>query len=88
MLTIVLFDVLLLIFLLMMSIPLPYCFGGALAFMAIFGGASMTSMMLWAFNQSIRLVLLASPLFILAGLLISESGIAKHLLNFIDVFVG
>jgi tripartite ATP-independent transporter DctM subunit len=72
----------------MLSVPLPFCFGGALGFMVIFGGASMTSMMLWAFNQSISLVLLASPLFILAGLLISESGIAKHLLNFIDVFVG
>ena len=88
MLTIVVFDVMLLIVLLMLSVPLPYCFGGALAFMVMFGGASMTSMMLWAFNQSISLVLLASPLFILAGLLISESGIAKHLLNFIDVFVG
>ncbi len=88
MLTIVAFDVLVLIALLMLSVPLPYCFGGALGFMVIFGGASMTSMMLWAFNQSISLVLLASPLFILAGLLISESGIAKHLLNFIDVFVG
>ncbi len=32
MLTIVLLDVILLVFLLMMSVPLPYCFGGALAF--------------------------------------------------------
>jgi len=88
MLTIVALDVVLLIFLLMMSIPLPYCFGGAMAFMVIVGGASMTSMMMWAFYQSISLVLLASPLFILAGSLIAGSGIAKHLLNFIDVFVG
>ncbi|MDA3948364.1 MAG: TRAP transporter large permease [Spirochaeta sp.] len=88
MLTLVGLDVVVLVLLLMLSVPLPYCFGGALAFMVIFGGASMTSMMLWAFNQSISLVLLASPLFILAGLLIAKSGIAKHLLNFIDVFVG
>lgn len=88
MLTIVGLNVLFLIGLLMLSVPLPFCFGGALAFMVVFGGASMTSMMMWAFNQSISLVLLASPLFILAGLIISESGIAKHLLNFVDVFVG
>lgn len=88
MLTLVALDVAVLVILLMLSVPLPYCFGGALAFMVLFGGASMTSMMLWAFNQSISLVLLASPLFILAGLLIAKSGIAKHLLNFIDVFVG
>lgn len=88
MLTIVAIDVILLVVLLILSVPLPYCFGGALAFMAIFGGASMKSMMLWGFNQSISLILLASPLFILAGTLIGGSGIAKHLLNFIDIFVG
>ncbi|MFH2113735.1 MAG: TRAP transporter large permease subunit, partial [Spirochaetota bacterium] len=88
MLTIVALDVILLVVLLIMSIPLPFCFGGALAFMAIFGGASMRSMMLWGFNQSISLILLASPLFILAGTLIGGSGVAKHLLNFVDIIVG
>lgn len=88
MLTIVALDVIFLVFLLIMSVPLPWCFGGALGFMAIFGGASMKSMMLWGFNQMIGLVLLGSPLFILAGMLIGSSGIAKHLLNFVDIFVG
>lgn len=88
MLTIVFLDVLLLVFLLMMSIPLPYCFGGALMFMAVFADVSMKSMMLWGFNQAISPVLLASPLFILAGLIMAQSGIARHLLNFADLFVG
>ncbi|MFA6505080.1 MAG: TRAP transporter large permease [Treponemataceae bacterium] len=88
MLTIVALDVIFLVFLLMMSVPLPWCFGGALGFMAVFGGASMKSMMLWGFNQTISLVLLGSPMFILAGVLIGSSGIAKHLLNFVDIFVG
>lgn len=88
MLTIVALDVILLVVLLMFSIPLPYCFGGALAFMAIFGGASMKSMMLWGFNQMISPVLVASPLFILAGMIMGSSGIAKHLLNFADIIVG
>lgn len=88
MLTIVLLDVILLVFLLMMSVPLPYCFGGALAFMAIFGGVSMKSMMLWGFNSMISPILLASPLFILAGTLMGGSGIAERLLNFADIFVG
>jgi len=88
MLTIVLIDVILLILLLMLSVPLPYCFGGALAFMAIFGDVSMKSMMLWGFNQMISPILLASPMFILAGTVIAKSGIAKHLLNFTDIFVG
>lgn len=88
MITIVILDVLFLVFLLMMSVPLPWCFAGSLGFMAVFGGASMKSMMLWGFNQIIGLVLLGSPMFILAGLLIARSGIAKHLLNFVDIFVG
>ena len=40
-------DVILLIVLLMLSVPLPYCFGGALMFMALAGNVSMKSMMLW-----------------------------------------
>jgi C4-dicarboxylate transporter DctM subunit len=88
MLTIVLLDVILLVVLLIMSVPLPYCFGGALLFMSIFGGVSMKSMMLWGFNQMINPVLLASPLFILAGSLMGGSGIAKRLLDFVDAFVG
>ncbi len=88
MLTIVSIDVILLVLLLMFSIPLPYCFGGALAFMAIAGGASMRSMMLWGFTQMISPILLASPLFILAGSIMANSGVAKHLLNFADIFVG
>jgi len=88
MLTIVLIDVILLVFLLMLSIPLPYCFGGALMFMAIFGDISMKSLMLWGFNQMISPILLASPLFILAGTLMGGTGIAKNLLDFADIFVG
>lgn len=88
MLDIVLIDVILLVVLLMLRVPLPYCFGGALMFMSFFGNISMKSMMLWGFSQMINPVLLATPLFILAGTLIGGSGIAKNLLDFVDVFVG
>lgn len=73
MLTVVFWDVILLIVLLMFSVPLPYCFGGALLFMSFFGDVSMKSMMLWAFDQMINPVLLASPMFILAGILMGEA---------------
>lgn len=88
MLMVVFWDVVLLIVLLMFSVPLPYCFGGALLFMSIFSDVSMKSMMLWAFDQMINPVLLASPMFILAGILMGGSGIAKKLLDFVDVFIG
>lgn len=73
---------------LMLSVPLPYCFGGALGFMAIFGDVSMKSMMLWALPQITSQVLLASPLFILSGALMGASGIAAQLLNFVEIFTG
>ncbi|WMJ78309.1 MULTISPECIES: TRAP transporter large permease [unclassified Sedimentibacter] len=87
-LTIVGLDVVLLVMLLMLSIPLPYCFAGALFFMSIFGNVSMKSMMLWAYSQSVGTVLLASPLFILAGTYMGGSGVAKKLLDLCDAFIG
>ncbi|MEA5058495.1 MAG: TRAP transporter large permease [Clostridia bacterium] len=87
-LTVVGVTILLLIVLLMLSIPLPYCFGGALAFMAVFGDVTMKSMMLWSFSQCTGTVLLASPMFILAGTYMGGSGIAKRLLDLADAFVG
>lgn len=88
MLTIVGICVILLILLLMLKIPLPYCFGGALLFMCAFAGVSMKSMMLWVFSQTISPVLLASPMFILAGSYMGGSGIATKLLDFVDSFIG
>jgi len=88
MMTVVGLSVILLVFLLMLSVPLPYCFGGALMFMSIFGGVAMKSMFLWGTNQLISSVLLASPLFILAGSYMGSSGIAKRLLDLADTFVG
>jgi tripartite ATP-independent transporter DctM subunit len=88
MMTVVLLAVILLVFLLMLSVPLPYCFGGALMFMSVFGGVAMKSMFLWGTNQMVSSVLLASPLFILAGSYMGSSGIAKRLLDLADTFVG
>ena len=86
--TTVILCVILLIVLLMLSIPLPVCFAGALLFMSAFGDVSMSTMMVWVFSQSTGSVLLASPLFIIAGTYMGGSGIASRLLDFADAFVG
>ena len=88
MLTVVVLDIILLVALLMMSLPLPACFAGAMMFMVAFGGVPMDSMLLWDFQQSTGSVLLASPLFILAGTYMGGSGVAKRLLDLADAFVG
>ena len=77
-----------LVLLLTLGVPLPFCFGGALMVMHFIGGTTMKGMMLTGFNQLSNPVLLCIPLFVFAGSLMSESGIAQSLLNFVNVFVG
>ncbi len=88
MMTIFVLDILLLVALLIVGTPLPYVFGGGIIFMMLFTDVSVRSLMLWGFNQMISPVLLASPFFMLAGSLISESGIAKRLMDFANLFIG
>jgi tripartite ATP-independent transporter DctM subunit len=74
--------------LLSLGVPIMLCFGGALCFMSIVGGVTMKGMMMWGLQQILSPTLLCIPLFIYAGSLMSDSGIAKYLLEFVDVFVG
>lgn len=77
-----------LIVLLTIGVPLPYCFGAALMVMTLIGEATMRGMMVWGFSQLTNPILLAIPLFVFAGTLMSVSGIAGSLLKFVNVFVG
>ncbi|KZM41039.1 C4-dicarboxylate ABC transporter permease [Marinomonas sp. SBI22] len=77
-----------LVILLTIGVPLPYCFGAGLIVMTVVGEASMRGMMLWGFSQLTNPVLLAIPLFVFAGTIMSISGIAASLLNFVNIFIG
>jgi tripartite ATP-independent transporter DctM subunit len=70
------------------GVPLPWCFGAALMVMYYLGDVTMKGMVLWGFQQLGNPVLLAIPLFVLAGAVMSESGIAAALLRFVNAFVG
>jgi C4-dicarboxylate transporter DctM subunit len=74
--------------LLSVGVPIAFCFSGALLFMSIVGEVSMKGMMMWGLQQILSPALLCIPLFIFAGALMSDSGIAKRLLEFVDIFVG
>jgi C4-dicarboxylate transporter DctM subunit len=74
--------------LLSVGVPIAFCFSGALLFMSIVGEVSMKGMMMWGLQQILSPALLCIPLFIYAGALMSDSGIAKRLLEFVDIFVG
>ncbi len=86
--TISLISLGILIVLLSFGVPLPYCFGGALMTMVLFGGATMKGTMVWGYTQLSNPVLLCIPLFVFAGTIMSESGIAQSLLRFVNIFVG
>ena len=77
-----------LVMMLTFGVPLPYCFGGALMNMVFLGGGTMKGTMVWGFSQLANPVLLCIPLFVFAGTLMSESGIAASLLRFVNIFVG
>lgn len=77
-----------LVIMLSFGVPLPFCFGGALMVMVFLGGAAMKGTMVWGFSQLANPVLLCIPLFVFAGTLMSESGIAASLLRFVNIFVG
>jgi C4-dicarboxylate transporter, DctM subunit len=81
-------SILILVVLLTFGVPLAFCFGGSLLFMSLFTQVSMKGLLLWGFNQIINPILLTIPLFVLAGGVMSESGIADYLLKFVNSFVG
>lgn len=88
MVEIALLSVLVLIVLLTLGVPLPWCFGGALMVMYFIGDTIMKGNILWGVQQLGNPVLLAIPLFVLAGTIMSESGIAASLLRFVSAFIG
>jgi len=88
MVTVIIFDILVLITFLILGVPLSLAFSSALLFLSFFTRINMVSLILWGFNQILNPILLAIPLFILAGSIMSESGISKYLLNFVNSIVG
>src|SRR5690606_186977 len=72
-----------LMILLSVGVPIAFCFSGALLFMILVGEVSMKGMMMWGLQQILSPALLCIPLFIYAGGLMSDSGIAKRLLEFV-----
>ena len=82
-------SIAILVVLLSFGTPLPFCFGGALMYMVLCTDiGSMSGMYLWGFEQLINPVLLCIPLFVFAGNLMSESGIADALLRLCNLVLG
>ncbi len=83
------FDVLLLVVLLMIGVPVPICFATAVLLLFIVGDFGSASFLVSAgFSQASSVILLAIPLYIIAGNIMSHGGIANRLVDFAESFVG
>lgn len=81
-------DLVILIGLLVIGVPVPFCFMSAVLFMIIVHGYSFEFLLPISFYGLNSLPLLAVPFFILAGGLMGSSGIAERLVNIASALVG
>lgn len=87
--TIIILDVLLLVTLMVLGVPVAMTFIAAAAFLIIFGDYNSTTFLITAgFAKVSSVVLLAIPLYILAGGIMTQGGIAKRLLDLADSVLG
>lgn len=84
----VLIALLLLFVTLTIGIPVPFAFLASTAYMLFAGGYSPTFLLPYGFSKMSTIVLLAIPLFIMAGGIMERGKIGDKLVDLIDLFVG
>ena len=81
-------NVVILIVLLIAGVPVLFCFVASLVFLVVVGGYDPSFLLPYGFYKMSSIVLLALPLFILAGNLMGEGGISKPLINLAESLIG
>lgn len=82
-------DALLLAFLLILGVPVPLCFAAAVLLLILFGDYASANFLVGAgFNQLSSIILVAIPLYILAGGIMASGGIAGRLVDLADSVFG
>ena len=82
------FGIILLIILIIAGVSIPFAFGGVLVYYFFTQGGSPATTVSVGFSQLNSMVLLAIPMFIIAGGVIEKGKLGDGLVNFIDMFVG
>jgi len=83
-----LLAVFLLVFLMAIGVPVAWSFAAVLAYLIFIFDVNTTTLLLQGVRSLDSIILLALPLFIFAGYLMRSGGIAKRLIDFVDLFVG
>ncbi|MBW3096263.1 TRAP transporter large permease [Pseudohoeflea coraliihabitans] len=85
----VIVDILLLMGLLIIGVPVPFCFAAAALFLFLTGDYVGSNFLVAAgFNKTSSIILLAMPLFILVGEIMSTGSLAARLVDFCDSIFG
>lgn len=85
----VVLDILLLVGLLIIGVPVPFCFAAATLFLFLVGDYGGSNFLVSAgFNKTSSIILLAMPLFILVGEVMSTGSLAARLVDFCDSIFG
>ncbi len=82
-----LYSIILLLFLLGLGVPVAWSFAGMLAMLTYLYDVNLNTLMLQGFRSLNSVVLLALPLFIMAGYLMQSGGVAQRLIEFIETLV-
>lgn len=87
--SLIIMDVLLLVALLVVGVPVPLCFAGAVLFLVSFGDLGGAAFLVGAgFGKISSVIIIALPLYILAGNIMSQGGIANRLIDLADSIFG
>src|SRR5690625_6958042 len=80
-------SVLLLVFLLGLGVPVAWSFAGMLAYLVYAYDVNLNTLMLQGFGSLNSVILLALPLFIMAGYLMQAGGVATRLIALVEQMV-
>lgn len=87
--SLIILDVLLLIGLLVIGVPVPLCFAGAVVFLVSVGDMGSAAFLVGAgYGKISSVIIVALPLYILAGNIMSQGGIANRLIDLADSIFG
>lgn len=84
----VIVDLIILVGLLVIGVPVPFCFMAAVLFMFLLGGYDPMFIMATGFHKTNSMAVLAILFFILMGGLMSSGGIATRLVGISDALLG
>ncbi|MCL1809336.1 MAG: TRAP transporter large permease [Clostridiales bacterium] len=85
---IVLIAIIVLVAVLMLGVPIPFAFFASSVTIIFLGKMDYSSLLMYGYNRASSIILVAIPLFILAGSLMEKGGIGESLVNLVDMLVG